>query len=629
MSHSGRITAAGNKISAFVKLKGGNFSKVDEGISKSNEVLKDNESSDGYGDAADATVATLEAVLGSIDNFESRDPTQIAIGVLDILAEVSAFAALTGPQGMVVAAVLGPLCTMISSILGAGTAEAPESDEDMLKRVITEALAVSDFNDLEDTASGVMKELEENMGRVKGYLNMADILGPSDRGVIINLVSDLTGSEFLGKLRSHIVKGIGKDDNATAKRTATLITAYTSVVFVRCQYLYMLSCLIGGDPGAKGTAFITMQLAEKQKASSKELLRPFLKRPDASNHVVYSKVYLQPQSSLNLLQALCEEESEGKMMAIYNTKQKRYLQVESSDAGRSEAKTKTTSIFRLMPSSMKFVVFGRDTLAIFSLEHAGYVYAAEYNPIDASRRRVNGWKKGNQIREGSWTPFVRDGSVGSVYLRNTYFKEYLYAADYGASGETNHVFSWRPGNRVNQGYWIFEDLAPVWGTTHIRSVSSGKYLDGRSTNYPGSNTIYLTAPRSDSTDYFQWELIKLNDGTYNMKSFTSNMYLGGGTAALLAHLTSDASRINSSYKWHIREYTYNGRTKYAIQSVTNKLYLGGMNPDETIGVTLSPIVGLLPVIGFLPDYQGGGLYLTGRDPQNEKDLMWEIDEKAL
>jgi len=93
-----------------------------------------------------------------------------------------------------------------------------------------------------------------------------------------------------------------------------------------------------------------------------------------------------------------------------------------------------------------------------------------------------------------------------------------------------------------------------------------------------------------------------------MKSFTSNMYLGGGEAVLLAHLTSDASRINSSYKWHIREYTYNRRTRYAIQSVTSKLYLDGRNPE----------------------HQGGGqLLLTGRDPQNDKHLMWEIDEKAL
>jgi len=458
MSHSGRITAAGNKISAFVKLKGGNSSKVDEGISKANKVLEDNESSDGYGDAADATVATLEAVLGSVDNFESGDPTKIAIGVLDILAEVSALAALTGPQGMVVAAVVGPLCTMISSILGAATAEAPESDEDMLNRVITEALKLSSFHDLQDTSSGVTKELKENMGKVKGYLNMADSLGTRDRDAIVDMANDLTGSEFLGKLRSHIERDIGKDENAIAKRTATLITAYSSVVFVRCRYLYMLSCLIGGDPNAQATAIVTMQLAEGQKAASKELLRPFLKRPDASNHVVYSQVYLQPQSSLNLLQALCEEKSEGRMVAIYNTKQKRYLQVNRSDADRSEAKTKTLGKFRSMPSSMKFVVFGRGTLEIFSLDHAGYVYAAGYNPVDDSRRRVNGWKKGNQIREGYWIHSVQNGSVGSVYLKNRYFNEYLYAADYGASGDTNPVYSYRPGNRVNQGYWIFEDL---------------------------------------------------------------------------------------------------------------------------------------------------------------------------
>jgi len=212
---------------------------------------------------------------------------------------------------------------------------------------------------------------------------------------------------------------------------------------------------------------------------------------------------------------------------------------------------------------------------------------------------------------GCWGWFVKERTVGSIYLRNTYFPEYMYAADYGASGDTNPVYTWRPGNRVSQGHWIFEDLAHPKYKTDIRSVSSRNYLNGRNTNQVGLNQIHLTAPlppyHKDEV-YFKWELIKLNVETYNIKSYTSNTYLGGGTAVSLAHLTSDAARTNSSYKWRITKYTYNGRTRYAIQSLTSKRYLDGRNPG----------------------HQGGGtLFLTSRNPQNDRYLMWEIDEKAL
>ena len=104
----------------------------------------------------------------------------------------------------------------------------------------------------------------------------------------------------------------------------------------------------------------------------------------------------------------------------------------------------------------------------------------------------------------------------------------------------------------------------------------------------------------------QWELIKLDNGTYNIKSFTNKMYLDG--TLLFAHLTSAAAHTNRNFMWRIKEYTYNGKTKYAIQSVANNRYLDGRNPED-VGI--------------------GKLLLTERDPQNDKYLMWTIDEKVL
>lgn len=612
MSHSVKIKAAGNKISAFVKLRGGNSSKVDQDVSKSTSTLEEKEEFDGYGDAADATVATFEAVVGSIDKFESGDPTQITIGVLDILAEVSQFAALAGPKGAIIAAVVGPVCSIISSLLGAGTGEPVESEEDMLKRVVTEALSVARFQDLEDQAAGVTEDLKDKMRDVRNYLSKGDELGSGDREVIRHPDYRTAGNAFLASLGNYIQRDSVTDDHNVANRTAQLITTYTNIAFVRIQYLYMLSALIGGDETAKVTAENMRKEAEDQISDAKDLLRDFLRRPGSSNNVVFSKVFLQPQTTLDLMEGICDMTFQGRLMAIYNTKQKNYLQVSQSDSDRSEAKTSDQGPFNSMPNDKKFVVFGSTSsrVEIFSLGHAGFVYAAGYNPKDNDRRRVNGWKAGHQIREGYWQQYNKD-SLGRVWLRNTHWNEYLYAADYGASGGNNPVYTWRRGNPINQGYWIFEDIKVPGDTKRIRSVSSRNYLDGRNTNHTGYDTIMLSKPRTNALFYFDWQLIKLSDGTYNIKSKSSNMYLdgrhqgiGNGPHVGLSHLSYDKARNNHYFKWRITEHTYGGRKRYAIQSVSSKLYLDGRNPEH-VGSKM--------------------LFLTGRNPQGDKYLMWDLE----
>lgn len=611
MDHSGRITTAGDKLSDFVKSKDGDFSKVDIGVSNSNTVLEKEKGSEGYGAAADATAATFEAVLGSIEKFESGDPTQIAMGVLDILAEVSAFAALTGPQGAIVAAVLGPLCTIISSLLGASTGEASESDEAMMKRVVTEALDVSQFEDLQARSDGIMSDLIDRTLVVKGCLSRADTMNPIEIAYFMQYSFSKAGREFIGELKSHIERDIESNDDKIADRTAKLITAYSSIVFVRCQFLYMLASLMGTRDDTESITIETVQLCERQKAAAKELLRPFLKRPTKSNYAVYSKVYSQPQSSFDMIQALCEERPEGKLMKIYNTKQKNYLQVEQhlgddKDYRSWAAETYHKANFSAMPISTKFVVFRSDNgkIEIFSLAHAGYVYAAENNVVDGDRRRVYGWIGGSQFSEGYWASSVYDSSVGSVHLRSEYWKEYMYAADFNASEGKNPVYTWRPGNRVNQGQWIFEECDSPRNGQRIRSVSSGNCFLGISTNQ-----LDIVKWRPNTTTYdacFDWVLIKLDNGTYNIKSSSSNMYLDGRQAqrhnVKLVHLTSDVARTNSSYMWHINKFMYAGSLKYAIQSVASKLYLDGGDDRH-----------------FEPLFNGSS------NPEGDKYKMWDID----
>lgn len=609
MSPSASIKVAGDKMSAFVKLKGGNSSKVDQGVTKSTSILEENEEETGYGEAADQTVATFEAVVGSIEKFESGDPTQITIGVLDILTEVSQFAALAGPTGAIIAAVVGPLCTIMSSLLGAGTGEPVESEEDMLKRVVSEALAVETFECLQAEARGVTEQLSDNIRRTRTFLDMGDNLGSGDKSFILNMAGSDSGNSFLAKL-SHYMKATTKDDKE-AGRTAQLVTSYVNIAYVRLQYLYMLASLLGGDETSKGVAKDTQDEAEDLISDAKNVLQSFLRKPDVNNHVVYSKVYLEPLTTLDLMEGICKMKNEGRLMAIYNTKQKNYLHVSQSKDDHSEAKTNNISVFYSMYDDHKFVVFGSNSnkVEIFSVDHAGYVYADDYNPVDDDRRCVRGWKIDEHFTKGEWEVSNHD-TYGKVKLRNILYNEYMYAADYNASGTTHPVYTWRPGNSVNQGYWIFEDLKVPGDVKRIHNAWSGLHLNGQQTMNEGNDTIVLCNFRPDYPHYYDWFLLRLSDGTYNIKSRSSNMFLhgrhlgiGNGPHVGLWHLSQEKASNISEVKWFITEHIYEGRTCYAIQSVSSKLYLDGRNSDY-IGAKM--------------------LWLVNRNPEGDRHLMWDL-----
>ena len=108
----------------------------------------------------------------------------------------------------------------------------------------------------------------------------------------------------------------------------------------------------------------------------------------------------------------------------------------------------------------QFLVFAQrlEDTGIFSLYLPGYVYAADHQPYDDSRRRVNGYMSGNSFPAAGWELTRRTVSTGEVYVKNKYQNEYLYATEIGASSNWRSVFTYRPGGKVSQGHWIFEDF---------------------------------------------------------------------------------------------------------------------------------------------------------------------------
>ncbi len=138
--------------------------------------------------------------------------------------------------------------------------------------------------------------------------------------------------------------------------------------------------------------------------------------------------------------------------------------------------------------------------------------------------------------------------------------------------------------------WNLENIPST--TVHtMNSVSSGNFIDGRDKKDVGIN-VYLAKPRPLDTHYFAFEFIKCADGTFNIKSLSSGLYLdgrhkgiGNGKHVNLLKQGAEEAVINDYCKWRLKKHDWKGKTCWSIQSVSSELYLNGRNPEH-IGLEL-------------------------------------------
>lgn len=98
---------------------------------------------------------------------------------------------------------------------------------------------------------------------------------------------------------------------------------------------------------------------------------------------------------------------------------------------------------------------GNGTVRLFNIHQQEYLYAADFAPYDQDRRRVFTWRPGHAPVQGQWK--IENIANGEVRILNTHQNEYLYAADFQPfDRDRRRVFTWRPGTPVNQGAWIIE-----------------------------------------------------------------------------------------------------------------------------------------------------------------------------
>jgi len=624
------VTTTSDKVDdGRIKIQTVVDTKVTGGINDIMNVLKDNANEEYYNNLASTTVATVEAITKSIQLFQSGDPTKITMGALDILVQVSQFASLLGPQGVIIAAIAGPLCTIVSSLLGI-TLDPPESQEAMLKRVIEEALDEHEEDDLMSTALGVKAILIGKLRTVKLFFEMSDMIGDNDKDYITDVSYTEVASEFLGKLSYYIKDGISADDAMKAGRTANFILAYAHIAYYRCQLLSMLSALYKADGKAQVSAESARLKGIAQKAECIELLNFLYERPTDKNHMTYAKVRSLSRASLDIIEGICGSEAKrlpGTVMSIYNLLHRRYMTClydESITGDRVHTKEVVTPN---LLDKYKFIVYDNETdstIEIFSLSSAGYVYGNDtvYNSNHSVRSRKP-LKLGGQNAGGKWTVAINDKRIfdkndecvecvrnGKVFVRNEYQKEYMFSS----SSADKKVWNLGGGETIDKGNWLFREIYTPLSIKYIKNAGNDLMIRGRD-NFDNVNTIWVKSPThyNDRKDLYHWEFIKCADNNYNIKSYSSEGFIEARSTTDVydQSMTYEAANKNDLFKWELEKHSYNGKERYAIRSVSNRYYLSGRS-------IFGPIISL-PVLK---------LHLVDVAPNRDPHVLWDIDEVA-
>ena len=127
---------------------------------------------------------------------------------------------------------------------------------------------------------------------------------------------------------------------------------------------------------------------------------------------------------------------------------------------------------------------------------------------------------------------------------------------------------------------MIETTYPKYTQNRISSASSGNYMDGRA---PGYYDPFITPGRTTNTLCFDWELCEVSDGIFLIKNLRSLYYLAGHEKGVNTNypaiypVTEDVAKDEDEFKWIVTEHLYNGKTRRAFESVSNRgAYLSGV-----------------------------------------------------
>lgn len=194
-----------------------------------------------------AFIGVANAVVLSVDKFQSGDEMQAISGVLDI---VSAGTLLIQPYG----AIISPLFRLLSGVFmwhkKIAEEKGAEPLESVLKRVITKALGIQTSEDLRSTVEGEMNVMIQNLQSLKLWLEEDDEV-LKNSGVYDSLKAgtfNTDGLFILGKLNFYIAKGWNNQHTASREGTEHIgvyFYCYSQIFLIRTELLFLLESLYG------------------------------------------------------------------------------------------------------------------------------------------------------------------------------------------------------------------------------------------------------------------------------------------------------------------------------------------------------------------------------------------------
>ena len=217
-----------------------------------------------------------------------------------------------------------------------------------------------------------------------------------------------------------------------------------------------------------------------------------------------------------------------------------------------------------------------DEIQIFSAEQGGYM------------TKSNKCNQGDETRDKTyWNVNEKDATNGMITLTNR---------------DSNRL-------KISKLHFIDVTLSNETKRVQIQNISTSTFL-----KYKSKIELSSERKKNGTENFFQWDLIDLKNGFYNIRHVATLAYINGDKE--IVHITARLAEEDNDFRWKITKDKTNNGDSYTIKNASNDCYLG----SKRIKINWTTKVRNLFKSGL------DGSYEPRIIPSNENDenCMWNI-----
>ena len=391
--------------------------------------------------------------MDNYDKFTSGDALEIASGAIALIGTIGGVVG--GPYGPLIADV----CGLISSILPLFGGKKGPSMSEVVDEVIREALDDFMQDEIYGKVIGSLKEMTAHITLLVGIAShKSGHLSTEEKNFLATTEFTTVGISTVGRLQRQIEKYKDiKNDERKSQRIARYAYLYCMVSIQRTVIMNLYCSLLRANDMEAMFAGVKLYLFEVLPKEDRKVLE-FLTTLPCSNDwwMLYRCLHTTltaPQREI--LSAYTKQVGcppmKGKLCYLYNDVQHEYMYLPQNHLSYDGSRRNVLTWRRKTCDNAQYLfrlIGDKNNCQIFGVYFGEYIYAADANPYDRSRRRVFSWRPGSPSPMGNW-------EISGKTIRNLYQNEYMYAADAGTyDGDRRRVFTWRKkGEKAGQGDW--------------------------------------------------------------------------------------------------------------------------------------------------------------------------------